>query len=134
MLATTLPHAALDEKRYNLTFQASIGSCTVFFWGGGLLWLFSSKSVLSSDCSHIPVRLLLFHVYFLENVGKPEGMTLEDVAQSYDAMYGMPSAKMKGKSCASMVRFTFSSITLGPRINAGSLQADSASLFVGGVF
>jgi hypothetical protein len=47
------------------------------------------------------VRLLLFHVYFLENVGRPEGMSLEDIAQGYDAMYGMPSAKMKGWSSPS---------------------------------
>jgi hypothetical protein len=52
------------------------------------------------------VRLLLFHVYFLENVGRPEGMSLEDIAQGYDAMYGMPSAKMKGTfAFATIVHF-----------------------------
>ncbi|ELR24103.1 ubiquitin carrier protein [Acanthamoeba castellanii str. Neff] len=67
MLATTQPDPIVDEKRCALTFESSI----------------------------VSLRLLLFHVYFLENVGRPEGMSLEDIAQGYDAMYGMPSAKMK---------------------------------------
>ena len=41
------------------------------------------------------IRLLMFHVYFFNKVARPEGVSLQSVANNYDAFYGRPSSQMK---------------------------------------
>lgn len=66
----------------------------------------TSKTFLASEVS---LRLLLFHVHFLSNIGRPEGRrfsnlssssnqldkTLAEVAAGYDTMYGRPTNLIK---------------------------------------
>lgn len=77
----------------------------------------ASPSPLFFLYSLVPAaRLLLFHVYFLKLVGRPEGMTLSQIADNYDARCGRPSAQMKEDLqvlCSSRSLFRF-------HINAGT--------------
>lgn len=43
----------------------------------------------------VSLRLLMFHIYFLTQIGRPKGVTLEEVAISYDRYYGRPSHQMR---------------------------------------
>ena len=40
-------------------------------------------------------RLLMFNVYFLNNVAHPPGMSLQEVKITYDRFYGRPSVEAK---------------------------------------
>jgi len=40
-------------------------------------------------------RLLMFHIFFLQNIGHPRFSTLENGKVYYDLMYGMPTTIMK---------------------------------------
>jgi len=48
----------------------------------------SRKTLLASIVS---IRLVMFHVYFLEYVGRPPGKSLDQIADSYDKLYGRPN-------------------------------------------
>merc|ERR1712137_432797 len=41
------------------------------------------------------MKLLMFHVYFLNFVARPRGSTLSEVARNYDMFYGRPTLLMK---------------------------------------
>ncbi len=47
------------------------------------------------DATQVSIRLLMFHVYFFTHVARPEGISLVNVAENYDAFYGRPSTQMK---------------------------------------
>lgn len=40
---------------------------------------------------------MLYNVYFFENIGRPKGKSLKDVADGYDALYGHATNIMKEK-------------------------------------
>ena len=50
---------------------------------------------LTFESSLVSLRLCLFHVYFLEHVGRPPDMTGIEVAKRYDSRLGRPSRKMR---------------------------------------
>jgi hypothetical protein len=62
-----------------------------------------SKTFLSSITS---MQLMLYNVYFLENIGRPKGQSLKEVAAGYDALYGHSTNLMKEKflQCITEVR------------------------------
>ena len=37
----------------------------------------------------------MFQVYFLKNIGKPEGVSQQEILEDYHKSYGMPNNKMK---------------------------------------
>lgn len=43
------------------------------------------------------IHLLLFHVFFLEHIGRPTQKSLVDIAANYDLLYGRPNNEMKDK-------------------------------------
>jgi hypothetical protein len=53
------------------------------------------RTQITFQATIVSVRLVLFHVYFLENVARPDGLTPEQIASSYDALYSYPSAQMQ---------------------------------------
>lgn len=50
---------------------------------------------LTFSVNAVSMRLCLFHVYFLRHVGRPAGMTGEEVARRYDERFGRPSRMMR---------------------------------------
>jgi len=38
---------------------------------------------------------MMFHVYFLRNIAKPNGKTMKQVMQDYDGLCGVPPQRMK---------------------------------------
>jgi len=46
------------------------------------------------EATRVSTRLCMFHVYFLR-VARPAGESLQAIAKSYDAFYGMPSHDLK---------------------------------------
>jgi hypothetical protein len=67
VLKCTFEDASIDRLRPELTFQ----------------------------CNKVSLSLCLFHIYFLKHVGRPEGMSGDEVAQRYDDRLGRPSRKMR---------------------------------------
>jgi hypothetical protein len=51
-----------------------------------------AKTFLASQTS---IRLMLFHVYFLEQIGRPQGKSLDEIADNYDKLFGRPNNAMK---------------------------------------
>ncbi len=47
-------------------------------------------------------RLLAFHVYFLQHIARPRGLSLQQVAANYDARLGQPSEELKEEFQASI--------------------------------
>lgn len=43
----------------------------------------------------VSLKHLLFHVYFLEHIGRPEGLSQDEIADNYDALFGQPDSVMK---------------------------------------
>lgn len=52
----------------------------------------SAKTFLASQTS---IRLMLFHVYFLEQIGRPTGRSLDEISEGYDRLFGRPNNAMK---------------------------------------
>lgn len=77
-LNTYTPNPEIDKNRASKTFIASLTS----------------------------MQLMLYNVYFLENIGRPKGKSLKDVADGYDALYGHATNIMKEKflECITDVR------------------------------
>jgi len=50
---------------------------------------------LTFQSNRVSLRLCLFHVYFLKHVGRPAGMSGEEVARRYDDRLGRPSRTMR---------------------------------------
>ncbi|KAK9828625.1 hypothetical protein WJX72_001162 [[Myrmecia] bisecta] len=50
----------------------------------------------------VSLRLLAFHVVFLRQVARPPGTTLDQVMDSYDALYGRPGAALQRRFKASI--------------------------------
>jgi len=47
------------------------------------------------EANKVSMRLLMFHVYFLRHVAKPEGQTVHHIKVMYDTMYGVPTHTIK---------------------------------------
>ena len=47
------------------------------------------------DANRTSVRLLMFHVYFLTNIARPDGRSLNEVTSNYDLFFGRPTTQMK---------------------------------------
>jgi ubiquitin-protein ligase len=54
-----------------------------------------TRPELSFSTNRVSLHLCLFHIYFLRNVGRPAGMTGEQVARRYDERLGRPSREMR---------------------------------------
>ncbi len=54
-----------------------------------------TRPELSFATNRVSLHLCLFHIYFLRNVGRPAGMTGEQVARRYDERLGRPSREMR---------------------------------------
>jgi len=48
------------------------------------------------ELTKVSRHLLAFHVYFLENIGRPAGLSAQKIANNYDARYGRPTEDMIG--------------------------------------
>ncbi len=60
-----------------------------------------TRPELSFSTSHVSLHLCLFHIYFLRHVGRPAGLTGEQVARRYDERNGRPSREMRNQWQAS---------------------------------
>jgi len=49
-------------------------------------------------------RLLMFHVYFLRNIARPDGMTLDQIKAVLDSRYGRPTPIMRERLLAECKR------------------------------
>ena len=47
------------------------------------------------DANRTSMRLLMFHVYFLTKIARPNGRSLKEVTSNYDLFYGRPTSQMK---------------------------------------
>jgi len=47
------------------------------------------------EATKVSQRLVMFHVYFLNNIAKPPGKSVRDVKRMYDEYYGRPTQRMK---------------------------------------
>jgi hypothetical protein len=52
----------------------------------------------------------MFQVYFLKNIGRPEGLTQQQILQEYNKSYGRPNNKMKEqlhKTCKEVLEVAY---------------------------
>eukprot|EP01092_Planopodium_desertum_P005917 TRINITY_DN243_c0_g1_i5.p1 TRINITY_DN243_c0_g1~~TRINITY_DN243_c0_g1_i5.p1 ORF type:complete len:596 (+),score=162.26 TRINITY_DN243_c0_g1_i5:1229-3016(+) len=47
------------------------------------------------EANQVSLKLLMFHVYFLNIIAKPKGQSVHEVRRVYDSLYGRPTQKMK---------------------------------------
>jgi hypothetical protein len=59
----------------------------------------NQKTFLATQVS---LKLLLFHVYFLERVARPAALSLDEIAANYDKLLGHPAATVKDELQASV--------------------------------
>jgi len=57
----------------------------------------ATRNTLTFNCAKVSMRLLMFHVYFLNHVGRQPGRSLDEIAKSYDTLYGFPTNAMKSE-------------------------------------
>jgi hypothetical protein len=55
----------------------------------------ATRNAVTFEAIQVSLKLLIFHVYFLENIGRPGALSLEDIAAKYDKLYGFPTPAMK---------------------------------------
>ena len=80
-----------EQFRYDTVFQCCLVSCAS-------LYLCNTRSLpieLTRLLVVVADRLLMFHVYFLKHIARPEGLTLQQIAEQYDSRNGFASREQK---------------------------------------
>eukprot|EP01119_Soliformovum_irregulare_P013021 TRINITY_DN3432_c0_g1_i1.p1 TRINITY_DN3432_c0_g1~~TRINITY_DN3432_c0_g1_i1.p1 ORF type:complete len:1126 (+),score=389.91 TRINITY_DN3432_c0_g1_i1:135-3512(+) len=55
----------------------------------------ATRNIRTFEITHVSLKLLAFHIYFLNRIGRPPDMSLDDICDRYDQLYGNPTAQMK---------------------------------------
>eukprot|EP01132_Coremiostelium_polycephalum_P000614 gene614-763_t len=55
----------------------------------------SNRPKLVFDCTLVSIKLLLFHVYFLRNVARPAGSSIEEIMLQYNKLLGRPPPSIR---------------------------------------